>query len=490
MQLRNPNNIRIIDISHHQGTIDWPKVAADGVKGVFIKATEGIGYIDPLFRKNVQGAIAAGLKVGFYHFAHPDNSPVAEAKHFTDTVKGLKTDLPLVLDLEQAKGKTGYQLTTFAASWLDEVERLTTKRVMLYTGASFAKTYLGAALSKWPLWVAHYNVNQPMANATWNKWAVFQYTSSGKVNGIVGNVDVNEMELSYWMEITKSNPQQPQKPVDKPASKTADATTQLALKDLQAAGVIQTPEYWAQNAFEGGTVRGDYAALLIQRFAAVLKQTPSQPAPKPNPTPTPKPEEPAKPKPWEEIEMLTKAASVYVDLPGGGTAVVLKNGYLLTAKHVSCGKPVITIKTKSRQKLTATLVAEHPGIGKDDVDLALYRISEQPADLPYLTVASDKLEVGQKLLTVEAEVKDWVTRTGEVCLVSVDTWPWKFDCSIAVNKGNSGGALVNQYGQLVGIVIQMSSVTVKNGGVTKAVPGGRGINLLYPAVSEWLEKYM
>lgn len=205
MQARNSANIKIIDVSHHQGTIDWKKVAADGVKGVFIKATEGVGYTDPLFRKNVQGAAIAGLKVGFYHFAHPDNSPTAEAKYFTDVVKGLKADFPFVLDLEQTKMKTAAQLTEFAVAWLTEVERQTGHRVMLYTGASFARSYLGKALAKWPLWVAHYGVNQPMSNTTWDRWAVFQYTSTGKVNGITGNVDMNEMERDFWMEVTVSN---------------------------------------------------------------------------------------------------------------------------------------------------------------------------------------------------------------------------------------------------------------------------------------------
>ncbi|MED4586681.1 GH25 family lysozyme [Brevibacillus choshinensis] len=480
MQTRNPNNIKVIDVSHHQGEIDWKKVVADGVKGVFIKATEGIGYTDPLFRKNVQNALGVGLKVGLYHFTHPDNSPTDEAKYFADTVKGLNAELPLVLDMEQTKNRTASQLTVFASAWLIEVERLTGKRVMIYTGASFARSFLGPALYRWPLWVAHYGVDQPMSNPTWDRWTVFQYTSSGKVNGITGSVDMNEMDLAYWNNLFKVNPQ--------PVDKKADAKTQAALKTLQTAGVIQTPDYWIQNAFDGGQVKGEYAALLIQNIANKLSGTTQ-----PTPTPVPEPEQPAptkEPKDWKAIEEATKAASVYVDLMTDGTAVVLKNGYLLTAQHVSKGKAALNVKTQAKRVYRATLLAEHPGIGKESIDLALYRLEDAPANLPYLPLATDILQLGERLLTVEAEYTKQTVRTGEACVLSNPTWPWKFSTSIPVNSGNSGGAVVNQYGELIGIVIQIDTVNVTKGSVSQVVPGGRCVNLLYPAVADWLKQYL
>lgn len=179
-----------------------------------------------------------------------------------------------------------------------------------------------------------------------------------------------------------------------------------------------------------------------------------------------------------------------MELIGEGTAVLLRGGYLLTAKHVSCGKPSIDVKTQDKKKLTATLVSEHPGIGKEEVDLALYRIDNAPATLPYLVLATDKLQLGEKLMTVEAENTKQTVRAGIACELSNATWPWKFDSSLPVDKGNSGGAIVNQYGEMIGIVIQTSSVMVKNGNVSEQVPGGRGINLLYPAVNDWLRKYV
>ncbi|ATO47798.1 hypothetical protein ABD72_23355 [Brevibacillus laterosporus] len=81
---------------------------------------------------------------------------------------------------------------------------------MIYTGAYFAKRNLGKALSSFPLWVAHYNTNQPMPNPTWSRWAVFQYSDCGKVAGIKGNVDMNCMEQDFWNAIMKG-----ETPVDK-----------------------------------------------------------------------------------------------------------------------------------------------------------------------------------------------------------------------------------------------------------------------------------
>ena len=127
-------------------------------------------------------------------------------------------------------------------------------------------------------------------------------------------------------------------------NKQADEKTKEALKVLQSEQVIQSPAYWLENAFEGGT---DYAALLIQNMAKRLATTGTVPE---TPKPKPEPEKPVKqPKSWAEIEKLTLAASVHVDVGGGGTGVLLKGGLLLTAKHVSKGRASIRIKTKSRE---------------------------------------------------------------------------------------------------------------------------------------------
>jgi lysozyme len=205
MQTRSPENIPIIDVSRHQGTIDWVAVAASGVKGVMIKATEGIGYIDPLFIQNVLGAHAAGLEVGFYHFARPEtpNTAMQEAEYFLAKVADIPATLPYALDVEGEAADLGpSRLTDWCHEWLETVEQRTGHRCMVYSGASFARSYLGGKLARWPLWIAHYGVNQPMANGTWERWAMHQYSETGRVDGIAGKVDLNEMDTEYWRELT------------------------------------------------------------------------------------------------------------------------------------------------------------------------------------------------------------------------------------------------------------------------------------------------
>lgn len=205
MQTRNERNIPGIDVSRYQGDVDWSKVARQGFRFVFIKATEGIGYVDPYFARNAAEAKAAGLKIGFYHFARPEtgNTPTAEAEHYLSTTSRIPADLPHVLDVEGKAASLGRAgLTNWCEQWLVSVEQRTGQRAMIYTGASFARTYLDASLGRWPLWVAHYGVEQPLGNSVWDRWSVFQYTDAGRSDGIAGPVDLDEMDLEFWREVT------------------------------------------------------------------------------------------------------------------------------------------------------------------------------------------------------------------------------------------------------------------------------------------------
>ncbi|MFL1672436.1 GH25 family lysozyme [Paenibacillus dendritiformis] len=211
MQARSTSNIKGIDVSHHNGVIDWSKVVSDGVKFVYIKASEGVGYTDPKLKTNASGSNSVGLKTGYYHYARPEtgNSAQAEAKSFVEAVKSLPATLPYpyVLDIEGAASRLGKAaLTKWSVEWLEEVKRLTGREVMVYTGASFARTYCGPELGRYPLWVAHYGgVNTPMSNTTWSKWAVFQFTETGQVAGINGKVDINVMEADFMSEKRKTD---------------------------------------------------------------------------------------------------------------------------------------------------------------------------------------------------------------------------------------------------------------------------------------------
>ncbi|MFD2442573.1 GH25 family lysozyme [Bacillus sp. CGMCC 1.16607] len=194
-----------IDVSHWNGEIDWVKVAADGVKFVFIKATEGTSYSRlSYFKENAPLAQAAGIKVGAYHYAQFSTVAQArvEAAYFLQSIKGITLDYPAVLDLEVNKGQASKAtLTSAAIAFLDMIKNAG-YTPMLYTGKSFLENQLDESmLEGYPLWVARYN------NTLGRNADIWQHTDSGKVSGIKGNVDMNiaYREFSNTREVSKAS---------------------------------------------------------------------------------------------------------------------------------------------------------------------------------------------------------------------------------------------------------------------------------------------
>ncbi|GED35046.1 GH25 family lysozyme [Brevibacillus centrosporus] len=506
MQARSPANIKGIDVSHHQGAIDWKKVAADGVKFAFIKATQGTSFVSPTLVTNAKAAAANGIKVSYYHFAEPDQSPTAQVDHFLKTIQGLPIDLALILDIEGDNDWTPATANAFSVSFMAYLQQKTGKVPMLYTGAYFAKSKLtNKELGKYNLWVAHYGTNDPMDNPTWSRWAVFQYTSSGKVAGIAGNVDMNEMDQSFWIEMT--NPQKVEKPVDKPADKPTEIPEwkRTDHDELLAAGLLTSDH----TASLDEPVPQWMLFVLLNRLrkGEAVPQVP-QPSPVPTPDPKPEPEPVPTPQPpslleWVEVERRTALASVQITFgtAGRGSGTLLPGGYVLTAKHVGNGIDTITVRTKANGTLRASLVGVHPGYkGADgklvNVDVALYRVTDSKLQnsLPSLPISGKGVTAGQELLAVVHGDAIGKVKRGVVDRVSISTssppTPWEFDCSIDGNPGDSGGAAVNQYGELIGVIIQETQVNAKIGSAWQRVPGCEAVNITHPVVANWLKQYL
>jgi GH25 family lysozyme M1 (1,4-beta-N-acetylmuramidase) len=197
-----PDSLPGIDVSHHQNEIDWTQVAASGVRFAIAKASEGTGYIDPLFSTNRAGAMAAGIVFGAYHFARPDLHPfdaVPEADHFVDTAQLAPGNIVPVLDLERSGDLSAEQLTAWVLQWLDQVAARTGVRPMVYTSPNGWRDRMGgttaiADAGYTMLWIAHWNVASPTLPANdWqgNGWKVWQYSNCGDVPGIAGCVDLD-----------------------------------------------------------------------------------------------------------------------------------------------------------------------------------------------------------------------------------------------------------------------------------------------------------
>lgn len=228
MQSRSNGNVQGIDVSHWQGKINWQHVKADKREFVFIKATQGTKRVDPRFYENVKGARAAGLLVGAYHFLDAITPQAAklQASHFVETMQkaGDVFELPPVMDYEDNPGNLNRAaINAIALAFLKEVEHLTGCCPMIYTGNSFALNF-EASIGAYPLWIARYsNTRVPDDRAAWKRWTIWQYSDSGKVPGIGGNVDLNEFdgtleELKSWAKSMKKKEEiKEEKPVSNPA---------------------------------------------------------------------------------------------------------------------------------------------------------------------------------------------------------------------------------------------------------------------------------
>jgi lysozyme len=191
-----------IDVSYHQGSIDWASVAGAGKRFAFIRASAGTLTADTAYSTYRSGARAAGLTVGSYHFANPDTAPndaANEAAWFLKNATIASGDLLPVLDLEVANGLSSSALTTWAQTWLANVETATGVKPLIYTTASFWSSSMAGtdwfARNGYGLWVAHWTTasqpSVPASNWAGAGWTFWQHSSTGSVAGISGAVDLD-----------------------------------------------------------------------------------------------------------------------------------------------------------------------------------------------------------------------------------------------------------------------------------------------------------
>jgi lysozyme len=191
-----PGNYSIhgIDVSRYQDMIAWEEVKAMKVKDIqlgfaFIKATEGIGNMDPQFGRSWKKSKANGMIRGAYHFFIGSKDGKMQAENFIGQVELEPGDLPPVLDAEQLNGATSTQLKTEIKRWLEVVENYYHVRPIIYTNVDFYNHNLGNDFDQYPLWVAHYyQPDQPRISRGWIFW---QHSQEGRVNGIASPVDFN-----------------------------------------------------------------------------------------------------------------------------------------------------------------------------------------------------------------------------------------------------------------------------------------------------------
>jgi lysozyme len=179
-----------IDVSAHQGEVDWAAVAADDIDFAYLKATEGDDFTDLRFGDNWIGVNRAGLQRGAYHFYSLCSSGAAQARHFLSVAAPDPDVLPPAVDLELAgncrsrpspdalRHELGVFLTTVEAAW--------DRQVLMYLGHDFEATYRVREYVDRSLWQPNF-LRRPASD----DWLLWQVGGFSRVAGVPGRVDLD-----------------------------------------------------------------------------------------------------------------------------------------------------------------------------------------------------------------------------------------------------------------------------------------------------------
>ena len=188
-----PNLVYGIDVSVYQGNINWAQVKT--AKDFAIARVSDGTYLDTKFDQNWSGMKAAGIIRGAYQYFEPGESATAQADIMIQKMVGFGPgDLPPMLDVEDTGGQSPATITARIHTWVDKIKAATGRTPLIYTGKYFWDPNVQTTdFASFPLVIAAYvKPNCPNTPNAWSKWAMWQYSSSGSVPGISGNVDMDE----------------------------------------------------------------------------------------------------------------------------------------------------------------------------------------------------------------------------------------------------------------------------------------------------------
>ncbi|TLX09731.1 GH25 family lysozyme [Rhizobium sp. MHM7A] len=201
LRFNNPSLSRYpiqgIDVSHHQGDIDWKTVAAQpSVRFAIMKATEGGDHKDSRFAENWQRAGDAGVVRGAYHFFTFCRPGKDQAQNFLATVPKAPQTLPIAIDLEFVgncnKVPTVEEMATEVNAFVTELKGTFPEKPIFYVTQEFFDQYLKGNEARFPehyLWLR--SVFKEPAQEGCSRWSIWQFADNGAVDGIRGAVDLN-----------------------------------------------------------------------------------------------------------------------------------------------------------------------------------------------------------------------------------------------------------------------------------------------------------
>lgn len=203
-----------IDVSDHQGWIDWEAVKAEGIQFAFIRlgyrgATEGDLYLDEYFEYNIQAAHDAGIECGVYFFSQAITEDEAreEAQFVLDTLGSTKLEHPIAFDSEAAAegitsrvaGLSVEESSAIAQVFCETIEAAGYQALLYGNGHDLGR-YSTSLRESYPVWYAEYGA----LPAYTGEYVLWQYASAGVINGIDAQVDLN-LDLSAALAAQQSS---------------------------------------------------------------------------------------------------------------------------------------------------------------------------------------------------------------------------------------------------------------------------------------------
>lgn len=272
-----------IDVSKYQASIDWKKVKAAGIDYAFIRCgysgTQSSGHAtDPYYASNIQNAYAAGIKIGIYYFSQAltASEAASEAKYALDLIRPYKDKitLPVVFDFEFGTGTNASGKSyAYRANALQGKKSTVTNNAITFMKAVQAEGYTGmyygnkttlngsfdvSKLKSYPCWLASYpaSTTKTFSNGYTGDYTFWQYSSSGKVNGITGSVDMNfyyaASETNNYVNGTPSPTPAPATPTTPtPATTTTKPSAVTGFKQLRNTATSITLS-WKKNTSATG----------------------------------------------------------------------------------------------------------------------------------------------------------------------------------------------------------------------------------------------
>ncbi|GAB4086852.1 GH25 family lysozyme [Myceligenerans cantabricum] len=180
-------DVRGIDVSHHNGTVDWPQVAGQDVDFAYLKATEGSGHVDERFAENWAGARDAGLMVGAYHFMSFESPGESQAENLAETVPAEPGMLPPVVDLEPYGEYVGAlpsaaDVRAILDPLLAGIEETYGQPAIIYVTSQAYDAYLAGSYPDNPVWIR--SVAVPPRLSDGRDWTIWQYSNRDRLDGV------------------------------------------------------------------------------------------------------------------------------------------------------------------------------------------------------------------------------------------------------------------------------------------------------------------